>query len=78
VNAPTACQDCDGVVTATRTHSPHRWMCIHFPRLEGLDPVAPTVGVVLQPYMYCRGINGGFCKLWTRRRDGQLEIGGVK
>jgi hypothetical protein len=66
---PTPCELCDEVHPASRTWQPHRWLCMRFPRLDGLDPVAPTQGVVMQPYMRCSGINGGFCCLFKPRRE---------
>jgi len=59
----------------TRKQSPNRWVCVRFPRVEGLSPIAPTKWVELEPYMRCAGINGGFCPLWTARREGQKELG---
>lgn len=75
---PTSCETCDHVSNATRSHSPYRWMCLKFPRVEGMDPVAPTLGVVLEPYNRCRNINLGHCPVWAPRRAGQLEIQGCK
>jgi hypothetical protein len=66
---PTPCEDCDGVVASTRKDGPYRWLCIRFPRLPGLDPVAPTQRMVFEPYMRCAGINGGHCPLWSPRRE---------
>ena len=74
----TPCEGCDNVVTATRKLLPSQWLCIKFPRVEGLDPVAPTQAVVLAPYNRCVSINVGHCPMWTPRRDGQLEIQGCK
>lgn len=74
----TPCEGCDNVTASTRALPPHRWACIRFPRIEGLDPVAPTLGAALSPYNLCRNINVGHCPLWAPRRDGQLEIAGVK
>lgn len=71
----TPCEDCDFVHESTRKQSPGRWVCVRFPRLEGLSPIAPTKWVDLEPYMRCVGINGGHCPLWVKRREGQQEFG---
>lgn len=71
----TPCETCDNVHMETRKGHPARWLCIKFPRLEGLSPVAPKQWVDVEPYMKCSGINGGFCPLYVKRRDGQKEIG---
>lgn len=72
---PTACEDCDNVHESTRKQSPSRWLCMKFPRLENMNPVAPKAWVGVEPYMRCFGINGGFCPLFVKRRDGQKEMG---
>lgn len=67
----TACEDCDNVHAETRKQSSGYWQCVKFPRLRGLNPVAPS-GFTDPPYMRCSGINGGFCELFTPRRDGKV------
>jgi hypothetical protein len=62
------------VVTATRKMAPHKWMCLKFPRVEGLDPVAPTQRIVTDPYNRCCAVNLGHCPLWAPRREGQIEM----
>jgi hypothetical protein len=71
---PTPCETCDHVVTATRSKAPHHWMCVRFPRVEGLDPVAPTQRVVMEPYNRCLSINLGHCPCWAPRREGQTAM----
>lgn len=66
---PTPCETCDHVHPATAAKEPYRWMCLKFPRLAGLDPVAPTKRVVLEPYNRCSSINVGFCPVWEPRRE---------
>jgi hypothetical protein len=70
----TACEDCDNVHTATRRQSYTQWQCVKFPKLEGLNPVAPREWIE-PPYMRCVGINGGHCVLFAKRREGQKENG---
>lgn len=45
-----------------------------FPRLDGLDPVAPKTRAVKEPYNRCQSVNAGFCPMFERRRDGQKEL----
>lgn len=71
----TPCQDCDNVHSDTRKLAPRQWVCIRFPRLPGLNSVAPTVWTDREPFMRCVGINGGFCPLFVKRRDGQKDNG---
>jgi hypothetical protein len=75
MNRPTPCEQCDHVHMETRKQSPSRWMCVKFPRLEGMSPVAPTQFAALEPYNRCVSVNLGYCPLWSPRRDGQLELG---
>ena len=72
---PTACEDCDNVHMETRKRPPSQWLCIKFPRLEGLNAVAPRAWVNAEPYMRCFGINGGFCPMFVKRREGQRDNG---
>ena len=71
----TPSEDCDNVHAETRKQSPGRWVCVKFPRLEGLSPIAPTKWVDAEPYMRCVGINGGFCPCFVKRREGQKDNG---
>jgi len=68
----TPCEECDNVHMDTRKLRPSYWVCVKFPRLEGLSAIAPKQWVKHAPYMRCEGINGGFCPLWEKRRDGKL------
>lgn len=70
----TPCEICDNVCASTRKLSYTQWTCIKFPKLAGLNPVAPNAWID-PPYMRVTGINGGYCPLWTPRRDGQREMG---
>ena len=72
---PTYCSDCENVHMATRKSHPAQWLCVKFPRLEGQGFVSRDEWAEQQPFMYCRGINGGACCLWTPRRNGQRELG---
>lgn len=65
----TYCQDCDNVVEASRKLNPTRWLCIKFPRMEGMGFVAPTIWADQEPYMRCSGINGGKCPVFEQRRN---------
>jgi hypothetical protein len=64
----TPCETCDHVHPAAIDKSPHYWTCLKFPRLEGMNAVAPTVWAGRDPYNRCTSINLGFCPLWTERR----------
>ncbi len=72
---PTPCEDCDNVAFETRKMSPGRWICVKFPRLQGLSPIAPNKWVELEPYNRCVSINVGFCPCFVRRREGQKDNG---
>lgn len=67
---PTPCETCDFVHMDTRRLSFYKWMCVKFPRLEGMSAVAPTQAVRSEPYNKCVNVNLGFCPLWTARREG--------
>jgi hypothetical protein len=66
--ASTPCEECDNVHAETRKQSYTLWQCVKFPKLRGLNPVAPNTWID-PPYMRCAGINGGFCELFTARRQ---------
>ena len=71
----TPCQDCDNVHEATRKMIPSKWLCVKFPRMPGLNAVAPTVWVDREPFSRCAGINSGHCPLFVKRRNGQHDNG---
>ncbi len=66
---PTPCETCDNVTAATRDKTPHYWTCIKFPRLEGMNAVAPLTWAGRDPYNRCTQINLGACPIWTPRRE---------
>ncbi|MDQ0303827.1 hypothetical protein [Ancylobacter polymorphus] len=66
---PTFCEDCDNVHPDTRKQSPGRWLCMRFPRLPGLSPVARNAWVATEPYQRCVSINAGFCPLFEPARS---------
>lgn len=71
----TPCEECDNVHEGARRLSPHQWVCVKFPRMPGLNPIAPKVWSDREPYMRCHGINGGHCPAFVKRRDGQKDSG---
>lgn len=71
----TYCDDCDHLHPATRNLHPDRWMCMQARKVESYhSPVSRNAWVDKEPYMRCRGINGGHCKMFEARRDGQKEF----
>jgi len=66
---PTPCETCDNVHGSTRDKTPHYWLCNQFPRLEGMNAVAPTVWAGRDPFNRCTQINLGYCPLWVKRRE---------
>jgi hypothetical protein len=67
----TPCEECDFVHMDTRKQSFTQWQCVKFPKVRGLNPVAPNEWID-PPYMRCSGINGGFCELFAPRRNEKL------
>ncbi len=63
----TYCKDCDNVTADSRKQRPIYWLCIKFPNYEGHGFVDPGVWID-DPYMRCKGINGGQCPCFTPRR----------
>jgi hypothetical protein len=64
----TFCEDCDNVEPNSRKRSPHAWVCLKFPRVEGNGFVAPKAWSDLDPFMRCTGINGGLCPEFVARK----------
>lgn len=72
---PTPCEDCEHLHPDTRDPKrTYAWLCMRFPRLPGLSAVAPKSKHIGEPYNRCENINLGFCPLFERRRDGQMEL----
>ena len=67
----TACEDCDYVHADTRKQSFTQWQCVKFPKIRGLNPVAPNAWSD-PPYNRCVNINMGHCPLFTPRRDEKI------
>jgi hypothetical protein len=65
---PTPCEACDFVHMDTRKQMYTQWQCVKFPKLRGLNPVAPNAWVD-PPYNLCRNINMGHCELFSPRRN---------
>jgi hypothetical protein len=63
----TYCEDCDNVHPDSRKKAPYYWTCIEFPNVEGGGFVLRG-GRVNEPYMYCKGINGGVCPVFTPKK----------
>lgn len=72
---PTFCEDCEHVHPESRKRSPTSWLCMKFPRLEGMGFVAPKAWAKEEPYMRASGINGGACCVFKPRRTSQTENG---
>lgn len=63
----TFCEDCDNVLEESRKKAPYYWTCTKFPNVEGGGFVQRNVRVN-EPYMLCKGINGGACPCFTPKR----------
>lgn len=70
----TFCSLCEHVEAGSRKQNPHSWLCTQCPRLEGMGFVSPDWWAKNEPFMRCNGVNGGACKLFKPRRDGQMEM----
>jgi len=64
---PTPCETCDNVHMDTRKKPPYQWMCVRFPRVEGMSAVAPTTWAGHEPYNRCVNINLGYCPVFKER-----------
>lgn len=67
----TYCENCENVTADSRKRLPTQWLCIKFPRMEGMGFVAPKVWAEMEPFQRCVGINGGRCPMFTPIRNGQ-------
>lgn len=75
MTAPTLCNECDHVHPDTRKGAPRTWLCLQHPKLPGFDGfVTGEAWEKDAPYLRCKDVNGGLCKLWARKRDNQMEL----
>jgi hypothetical protein len=71
----TFCEDCEHVHPESRKRDPRYWLCTQHPQIEGMGFVSKDAWTNSEPFLLCRNVNGGACKLYKARRDGQKEIG---
>lgn len=69
----TYCEDCEHAHAENDKRSPHRWMCVKFPRVEADNFVTKDLRRS-DPYMYCYSINGGACPVFKRKKGPQMEM----
>lgn len=60
----TVCDDCLHVM---RDGPSYRWTCHECARKEGFGFVTRKLWEKDAPFMYCRDINGGACKMFERK-----------
>jgi len=72
---PTFCSDCDGVHPESRARPSYLWLCSQHPKLPGYTGfVTGEVWEKDEPFLRCKEVNGGRCKLFKPRRTPQLEM----
>lgn len=69
----TLCEACDHVLD--RKPPPYAWLCLAHPKLPAFDGfIVSATHEKTEPYLKCGTVNGGLCKLWTPKRDGQMQL----
>jgi hypothetical protein len=49
---------------------PSRWYCKRFPMADGIGHLSETYRAE-NPFMLCKGINGGYCPEYEEKREGE-------
>lgn len=71
----TYCEDCDHVWPESRKRQGYYWLCMEHKNLQGMGYVSKTEWVKEEPYLRCKDVNGGACKLFKALRNGQADNG---
>lgn len=72
---PTYCDACDHVEPESRKRSARGWLCLKHPRLPGFNRfVTERQWDKDEPFLRCVEVNGGLCKLYEPKRDGQIAL----
>lgn len=66
---PTYCTACEHVHPESKKRLPIYWLCMRFPRLEGMGFVAPKIWVEMEPFNRCVNVNLGACPCYEPRRE---------
>lgn len=70
----TWCHDCDFLHRENRNDPPYRWLCMRHKRADGFGFVTRGTWDNAPPYLYAKDVNGGFCPLFKRRANGQMNL----
>ena len=71
----TICADCRNL-SRHKSAPPWRWLCIRHKRAEGFGFVTREYWDDA-PYLRCADVNGGFCPLFEKRAETELEHGEI-
>lgn len=76
MNEVTYCRDCDHVEPTSRKGPQWKWLCMECKAIEGHGFVDPDVWTNGEPYLRCKDVNGGYCKLFkpAATRQTKMEI----
>ena len=73
LHAVTLCGACEHV--HDRKLAPYAWLCMAHPRLPAYDGfLTDRMHERQEPYLRCATVNGGLCRLYQPKRDGQLSM----
>lgn len=70
---PTYCDECEHVLRG-KNDPPWSWLCLEHPLIEGMGFVMRGLWSKQAPYLRCRDVNGGACKLFKKAAPGQMKL----
>lgn len=71
---PTFCEDCDHVERESRKKQVFQWLCLQHPCAEKHGFVTRENWTNGEPYLRCKDVNGGICKLFKAKATTQKSM----
>ena len=74
MDTETFCEDCDFVEPVSRKQQPFKWLCKQHPCYEKHGFVTRDAWTNGEPYLRCKDVNGGKCKLFKPAATPQTSM----
>lgn len=71
----TYCAECQHCGRDSNSAPPWKWYCHAHPRADGFGFVTRDKWDGSVPFLMCRDVNGGHCRLFERSAPGQMNLG---